>query len=41
MNSKQKSFNKLFAKPVVVTLALLAVLPVTPIALCLLYGWIE
>jgi len=28
-------------KPIVLGLGLLAVLPVTPIAFCLLYGWIE
>jgi len=32
--------NILF-KPILIALGLLAVLPVTPIALCLLYGWIE
>jgi hypothetical protein len=26
---------------VIITLAVLAALPITPIALCLLYGWIE
>jgi len=31
--------NKL--KPILITLGLLAVLPVTPVALCLLYGWVE
>jgi len=32
--------NKIY-KPILITLGLLAVLPVTPIALCLLYGWVE
>ena len=39
MNEKQKSFNKLFGKPVIVTLAVLAALPITPIILALIYGW--
>jgi len=28
-------------KPIFIVLSLLAVLPVTPVALCLLYGWVE
>ena len=39
MNNKQKSFNKLFGKPVIITLAVLAALPITPIVLVLIYGW--
>lgn len=34
-----ESLQKLFGKPVVVTLALLAALPITPLVLCFLYGW--
>ena len=34
-----KSLKKLFGKPVVVTLAILAFMPITPLVLCLLYGW--
>jgi hypothetical protein len=33
--------KKILFKPIVIGLGLLAVLPVTPIAFCLLYGWIE
>jgi|TARA_B110000285_G_scaffold31193_1_gene32166 hypothetical protein len=32
--------NKLY-KPILITIGALAVLPVTPVALCLLYGWVE
>ena len=32
--------NVLF-KPLVIVVSLIAVLPVTPVALCLLYGWVE
>ena len=33
--------KKILFKPIVMGLGLLAVLPVTPIAFCLLYGWTE
>jgi hypothetical protein len=33
--------KKILFKPIVIVISLIAVLPVTPIALCLLYGWIE
>tara|TARA_R110001599_G_scaffold220787_1_gene419266 strand:- start:420 stop:533 length:114 start_codon:yes stop_codon:yes gene_type:complete len=33
--------KKILFKPILITLGLLAVLPVTPVALCLLYGWVE
>jgi len=39
MNNKQKSFNKLFSKPVIITVAVLAALPITPVILALIYGW--
>ena len=39
MNNKQKSFDKLFSKPVIITVAVLAALPITPIILALIYGW--
>jgi hypothetical protein len=39
MNMREKSLNKLLGKPVIVTLAVLAALPITPIILCLIYGW--
>jgi len=41
MDKLIKSLKKLFGRPVIITLAVLAALPVTPIALCLLYGWVE
>jgi len=34
-----ESLKKIFGKPVIVTLAVLAALPITPLVLCLLYGW--
>lgn len=33
MNDLQKAFNKLFAKGVIIVLALLAILPITPFLL--------
>lgn len=39
MNNKQKSFDKLFSKPVIFTLVVLAALPITPVILALIYGW--
>ena len=39
MNKKQKSFNKLFSKPIITTLAILAILPITPVILSIIYGW--
>tara|TARA_B100000795_G_scaffold236499_1_gene196639 strand:- start:773 stop:898 length:126 start_codon:yes stop_codon:yes gene_type:complete len=39
MNTKQESFDKLFSKPVIITVALLAALPITPVILALIYGW--
>jgi len=33
--------KKILFKPIVITLGLLAVLPITPIVLFLLYGWTE
>jgi len=39
MNEQQKSFNKLFSKKIIFVLAFLAVMPVTPLILCLIYGW--
>ena len=39
MNKKQESFNKLFSKPVICILALLAMLPITPVILSIIYGW--
>jgi len=41
MNIRQKSFDKLFGKPVIITLAVLAALPITPIILFLIYGWVK
>jgi hypothetical protein len=41
VNIRQKSFDKLFGKPVIITLAVLAALPVTPAILLLIYGWIN
>ena len=38
-NNKQKSFDKLFSKPVIAILALLAILPITPIIISIIYGW--
>jgi len=34
-------FKIFLTKPVTVTIALLAALPVTPVILCVLYGWTE
>ena len=41
MNIRQKSFDKLFGKPVIITLVVLAALPITPIILFLIYGWVN
>jgi hypothetical protein len=41
VNIRQKSFDKLFGKPVIITLVVLAALPVTPAILLLIYGWIN
>lgn len=34
-----ESIKKIFGRPVIITLAVIAALPITPIVLCLLYGW--
>lgn len=34
-----KSLKKIFGKPVIITLAVLAVMPITPLILCFIYGW--
>ena len=39
MNKRQASFDKLFSKPVIGILALLAMLPITPVILSIIYGW--
>jgi len=33
--------RKLLTKPIAITFAIIAILPITPVALCLLYGWID
>ena len=35
-----ESLKKLFGRPVIITLAVLAALPITPVILALIYGWI-